>query len=62
MESETRKKKEENNADSENETETPREEKQFWKVQTWAQSKAKQMKLRDLSKERRKKQIKTKEP
>ena len=33
--------KEENNADSENETENPREEKQFLEIQTRAQSKAK---------------------
>ena len=44
---------EENNANSKNETENHREEKRFWKVQIRAQSKANQMKLRDLSKERR---------
>ena len=45
---------EENYADSENETENLNEEKQFWQVQTRAQSKSKQMKLRDLSNERKK--------
>ena len=57
MESETEKERtsseEENNADSENEAENPREEKQLWQKQARAQSKIKQMKLRDLSKERR---------
>ena len=53
VESETEEEKisseEENNAGSKNETENSREEKQFWQVQTRAQSKAKQMKLRNLS-------------
>ena len=45
--------KEENNADTENKTENLSEEKQFWQVQTRTQSKAKQMKLRDLNKEKK---------
>ena len=53
---------EENNANSKNETENHREEKRFWKVQIRAQSKAKQMKLRDLSKGRREEEAKTQEP
>ena len=43
---------EENNVDSENETENSSEEKHFWQIQIRTQSN-KQMKLRDLSKERR---------
>ena len=50
---------EENNADSENERENPREKKKFWQVQTRAQSKTKQMKLKDVSKERREEEVKT---
>ena len=53
---------EENNANSENETENLSEEKQFWQVQTRAQSKTKPMKLRDLSKERKEKEAKSQEP
>ena len=41
---------EENNADSKNETENPREDKQFWQVQTRAQLIAKQMKRREEDK------------
>ena len=55
---------EENNVDTEDESETEKlsEEKQFWQVQTRAQSKAKQMKLRDLSKERNEEETKSQEP
>ena len=53
---------EENNADSDNETENPRKERQLCQVQTRAQSKANQMKLRDLSKERREEEANTQEP
>ena len=53
---------EDNNEVFESKTKNPREDKKFWQVQTKAQSKTKQMKLRDLSKERRKEEAKTQEP
>ena len=48
--------------EDESEPENISEEKQFWQVQTRAQSKAKQMKLRDLSKERKEEEAISQEP